>query len=157
MVVAVNKRVPLAAGALAVGLVLTGCGSGSSAPSASPTSAASATTTTAASPTTAPPQSTVTTAAVTAGAATCPTLAQADAALGASDSGPIRTATPGGGLVCEYTGGAGGGIAGVTIFAHQSAAVFTGQVGPRPGAPAMPKISGVGDGPSPRTSPAVLS
>ena len=63
MVVAVNKRVPLAAGAWAVGLVLTGCGSGSSAPSASPTSTASATTI-APSPTTAPPQSTVTAAAV---------------------------------------------------------------------------------------------
>jgi hypothetical protein len=83
---------------------------------------------------------------VTAGAATCPTLAQANAALGVSYSGPIRTATPGGGIVCEYTGGAGGGNAGVTIFAHQSTAVFAGQVAHDPGAPAMPSISGVGDG-----------
>jgi hypothetical protein len=34
----------------------------------------------------------------------------------------------------------------VTIFAHQSAAVFAGQVAHAPGAPAMPAISGVGDG-----------
>jgi hypothetical protein len=56
----------------------------------------------------------------------------------------MQTATPGGGIVCEYTGS--GGNAGVTIFAHQSAAVFAGQVAHAPGAPAMPKISGVGDG-----------
>ena len=94
--------------------------------------------------TTVPPSTTATTAAVTTGAAICPTMAEADAALGVSDNGPIRTPTPGGGVVCEYTGG--GGNAGVTIFAHQSATVFTGQVAHAPGAPAMPKISGVGDG-----------
>jgi hypothetical protein len=82
---------------------------------------------------------------VTTGAATCPTQAQADAALGVSYSGPIRTPTPGGGIVCEYTGGPGGN-AGVTIFAHQSAAVFAGQVAHAPGVPAMSSISGVGDG-----------
>ena len=137
MVVAVNKRAPLAVGALVVGLVLTGCGSGSSGHTASPTSSPSATTS--------PPSSTATTAAVTTGAATCPTQAQADAALGVSYSGPIRTPTPGGGIVCEYTGGPGGN-AGVTIFAHQSAAVFAGQVAHAPGVPAMSSISGVGDG-----------
>jgi hypothetical protein len=140
---AVNRQVPLAAGALVAGLVLTGCGSGSGGHSASPTFSS---TSTAPSATTAPPQSSATTAVVTTGAATCPTLGQADAALGVSYSGPITTATPGGGIVCEYTGGAGGGNAGVTIFAHQTAAVFAGQVAHAPGAPAMPKISGVGDG-----------
>jgi hypothetical protein len=71
-------------------------------------------------------------------------MAQADAALGVSDSGPVRTSTPGGGVVCEYTGA--GGNAAVAIFAHESAAVFAGQVAHAVGAPAMPKLSGVGDG-----------
>jgi hypothetical protein len=71
-------------------------------------------------------------------------LAQANAALGGSYGGPIQTSTAGGGIVCEYTSGAGN--AGVTIFAHQSATVFAGQVAHAPGAPAMPAISGVGDG-----------
>jgi hypothetical protein len=71
-------------------------------------------------------------------------LAQANTALGGSYSGPATTSTPGGGVVCEYTSSA--GIAGVTIFAHQSAEIFAGQVAHAPGAPAMPKISGVGDG-----------
>ena len=99
--------------------------------------------------TTAPPGSTTTapvptTAATTTGAAKCPMLPQANAALGGSYSGPVSTPTPGGGIVCEYTGGA--GAAGVTIFAHQSATVFAGQVAHAPGAPAMPSISGLGDG-----------
>ena len=34
----------------------------------------------------------------------------------------------------------------MTIFANQSATVFAGQVAHAPGAPAMPSISGVGDG-----------
>ena len=76
--------------------------------------------------------------------AACPTLAQANAALGGSYGGLIQTATAGGGVVCEYTGAAGN--AGVTIFAHQSASVFAGQVAHAPGAPAMPAIAGVGDG-----------
>ena len=46
--------------------------------------------------------------------------------------------------MCEYTGSAGN--AGVTIFAHQSATVFAGQVNQSPGNPAMPAITGVGDG-----------
>ncbi len=46
--------------------------------------------------------------------------------------------------MCEYTGAA--GSAAVAIFAHQSATVFAGQVANAPGAPAMPRISGVGDG-----------
>ena len=141
MVLAVNKRASLAAGALMAGLVLTACGSGSGSHAASSTSSSSATT--------APPGSTTTaavptTAAATAGAATCPTLAQANAALGVSYSGPITTPTAGGGIVCEYTSGAGN--AGVTIFSHQTATVFAGQVAHAPGAPAMPEISGVGDG-----------
>ena len=40
----------------------------------------------------------------------------------------------------------GSGNAGVTIFAHQSPAVFAGQVAHAPGNPAMPSISGLGDG-----------
>jgi hypothetical protein len=71
-------------------------------------------------------------------------MAQADAALGVSDSGPIRTSTEGGGVVCEYTGA--GGNAGVTIFAHQSSAVYAGQVAHAGTAPGMQAISGVGDG-----------
>lgn len=51
--------------------------------------------------------------------------------------------TAGGGIVCEYTGGAGN--AGVTIFALQSATVFAGQVAHAGTAPGMQAISGVGD------------
>jgi hypothetical protein len=145
MVVAVHNRMSLAAGALIIGLILTGCSSGSSSPSArqtsSQTTAASATTTQSGSTSTA---AVPTTAAATTGAAVCPTLAQANTALGGSYSGPIKTATAGGGIVCEYTSGSGN--AGVTVFAHQSAAVFTGQVAHAAGAPAMAQLSGVGDG-----------
>ncbi len=74
----------------------------------------------------------------------CPTLAQANAAIGGSYSGPISTPTAGGGIVCEFQSGAGN--AAVAVFAHQSAAVFAGQVAHAPGAPAMPGISGVGNG-----------
>jgi hypothetical protein len=142
MVLAVSTRVPLTVGALVAGLVLAGCGGGgghSASSTSSPTSSPSATT--------APSSSnTTTTAAVTAGAATCPTLAQANAALGVTFTSPVQTPTRGGGITCEYTGGAGGGVAAVTIFAHQSATVFPQQVGNAPGAPAMPSISGVGNG-----------
>jgi hypothetical protein len=138
---AVMKGMLWAGGALTVGLLLTGCGSGSgsstttSSTSPAPTTAPATTAATAAVPTTA---------AATTSAATCPTLAQANTALGGSYSGPISTPTAGGGIVCEYTGGAGN--AGITVFAHQSATVFAGQVAHAPGAPAMPSISGVGDG-----------
>jgi hypothetical protein len=71
-------------------------------------------------------------------------MAQADAALSAAYSGPAQTVTPGNGVVCRYTGP--GGTAAVTIFAHEPATVFAGQVAHAVGAPAMPKISGVGDG-----------
>jgi len=136
-VAAMDGRALLAAAALMVGLVLAGCGSGTSSHTASPTSSA----------TTAPPATTApstTTAPVGAGAPTCPTLAQADAALGVSHNGPIRTGLRGGGVLCEYTGA--GGIAAVAIYAHQAAAVFARQVANAPGAPAMARISGVGDG-----------
>jgi hypothetical protein len=141
MVGVVGKRRVVVGGALAVGLLLTGCSSGgsgsttTSSSSPSPTTAPSTASTTAAVPTTA---------AATTSAATCPTLAQANAALGGSYSGPISTSTRGGGIVCEYKSGA--GIAAAAIFAHQSAAVFPRQVSNAPGAPAMPSISGVGDG-----------
>src|SRR5664280_1121774 len=118
------------------GLVLTACGSGSSSTTAS-TSSPSTTTTQPASATTA---AVPTTAAATSGTSICPTLAPANAALG----GSITTPTAGGGVVCEYTSSAGN--ASVTIFAHQSATVFAGQVAHAPGVPAMPSISGVGDG-----------
>ncbi len=85
-------------------------------------------------------------AAATKGGATCPTLAQANAALGVSFSGSTRTAGPGGSIVCEYTGGPGGANAGVTIFAHETAEVFNGQVANAGRAPGMEKVSGVGDG-----------
>ena len=136
-----KTRTTLAAGALMAGLVLTACGSSSSSSATTSTSSPSATTTQPASATTA---AVPTTAAATTGTATCPTLAQANAALGGSYGGPITTPTAGGGVVCEYTSSAGN--AGVTIFAHQSAAVFAGQVAHAPGAPAMPSISGLGDG-----------
>src|ERR1700688_1405079 len=139
------------AGAVMTGLVLTACGSGSSRPTASPTSSATAPSptapsATAPSATTAPPGSATTPAAVTAGAAICPTLAQANAALGVSDSVPIRTPWGGGGIVCEYTAATAVENAGVTIFAHQSPAVFAGQVANGGRAPGMQRTSGVGDG-----------
>jgi hypothetical protein len=139
-----RRRIVIAVGALTAGLVMTGCSSGGTSATTSPTSP---TTTPATSPssTAATSATTTTTAAATTGAATCPTLAQADAALGGSFAGLSQNSTPGGGIVCEYTGGA-GGAAGVTIFAHQSSAVFAGQVAHAPGAPAMPAITGVGDG-----------
>jgi hypothetical protein len=144
-----RRRMVLAAGALTVGLVMAGCGSGgTSATTTSPTSPPGEPTSTPGPPPsstagTAPAPST--TAAATIAVATCPTLAQAEAALGGSFAALSQNSTPGGGIVCEYTGGA-GGVAGVTIFAHQSATVFAGQVAHAPGAPAMPAISGVGDG-----------
>ncbi len=136
----VKRRTPLALGALAGGLLLVGCGSGSS----SPTTSSTLSSTTAPSSTATSASSTTTTVASTTGAATCPTLSQAEAALGGSFSGPVQTATRGGGIVCEYTSA--GGNAAVAIFAHQSAAVFAGQVANAPGAPTMPAISGVGNG-----------
>jgi hypothetical protein len=142
----VKRHLLLTGGALAVGLLVAGCGSSSS--SSTTTSVASAPTTTAASATTvtttAPTSTTATTAASSTAAASCPTLAQATAALGGTFTGPISTPIPDSGIVCEYTGS--GGNAGVTIFAHQSAAVFAGQVHKATGNPAMPAISGVGDG-----------
>jgi len=140
MVTDMKKRTALAAGALAVGLLLAGCGSGSSSPTTS--SPSSSTTTPSSTATTS--GSTTTTVAATAGAATCPPLNQAETALGGSFSGPVQTATRGGGIVCEYMGASGN--AAVAIFAHQSAAVFAGQVANAPGAPVMPAISGVGNG-----------
>ncbi len=132
-----NTKVLLAIGVLSIAVV-GGCSSGSSSPSAGSTAPTTQTgsATTAAVPTTA--------AAATTSATVCPTLAQANTALGGSYSGPIQNNTPGGGVVCAYTGG--GGSAVVTLFAHQSASVYAGQVAHAPGAPAMAAISGVGDG-----------
>jgi len=127
-----NEKAVLAA-TLVGGLLLAACGSGTNnASTTSPTSASVS------SSTTAPPASTT--------SATCPTLAQAEAALGGSYSGPEQTPTAGGGIVCEYPSSTAAANAGVTIFAHQSAAVFAGQVAHAPGDPAMPAISGIGNG-----------
>jgi hypothetical protein len=134
------NRSLLPAGILTIGVALAGCNSGGSSHSASSTVAPTTTPST----TTTPPGSTPTTAAAATGAATCPTLAQASSALGGSYSGPITNPTAGGGIVCEYTSGAGN--AAVAIFAHQTATVFAGQVAHAPGAPAMPQITGVGNG-----------
>ncbi len=134
-----NKGGYLAVGAVLAGLAVAGCGSSSS-NSATSTSSPSTTAASAVSSTNAA----VPTTSAAASAPACPTLAQANAALGATYSGPVSTPTAGGGLVCEYTSGSGN--AGVTIFAHQSAAVFAGQVAHAPGNPAMPSISGLGDG-----------
>jgi hypothetical protein len=128
-------------------MVLAGCGSSStsSSTSSSPATTAPSSTTAAPASTTATTAASTPTTAATTGAATCPTLAQAEAALGGTFASLVQNPTPGGGIVCEYTGGSGGN-AGVTIFAHQSVAVFAGQVAHAPGNPAMPAISGVGDG-----------
>jgi hypothetical protein len=138
--VAVNGRGALTAGVFIVALVLEGCGSGGTHQASTTTSPAGATPSSVATPSVSVP----TTGAATGGGPTCPTLAQAKAALGASYSGPTSTAGPGGSIICEYTGSAGN--AGVTIFAHQSEAVFTGQVANAGRAPGMQKVSGVGDG-----------
>jgi hypothetical protein len=130
----------LGRGALMAGLALAACGSGSSSTTTSISSPSTVTTQPASATTATVPK----TAAAASGTSTCPTLAQANAALGGSYGGPVTTPTAGGGVVCEYTSSAGN--AGVTIFAHQSATVFAGQVAHAPGAPAMPSISGVGDG-----------
>ena len=73
-------------------------------------------------------------------------MAQAEAALGVGYSGPIRTPTEGGGITCEYTAAGGGGNAGVTIFAHETSAIFAGQVAHADEATGMQELSGVGDG-----------
>jgi hypothetical protein len=135
-----NGRWALTASIFMAGLVWAGCGSGSSNQASNATSPAGSTPASVARPSVSVP----TTAAATGGGPRCPTLAQANAALGGSYSGPTSTAGPGGAIVCEYTGSAGN--AGVTIFAHQSEAVFTGQVANAGRAPGMQKVSGVGDG-----------
>jgi hypothetical protein len=81
----------------------------------------------------------------TTGRPTCPTLRQAETALGGSYGSLVQNSIAGGGILCEYTGGVGGN-AGVAIYAHESAVVFAGMVAHAPGAPAMPPISGIGNG-----------
>jgi hypothetical protein len=85
----------VAAGALAVGLVMTGCSSGGS--SATATTGALSPPTKPTSPPATSPSSTPTTAAATTSAATCPTVAQAEAALGGTYADLSQTSTPGGG------------------------------------------------------------
>jgi len=72
-------------------------------------------------------------------------MAQADAALRVSDTGPIRTGIKGGGVLCEYTGA--GGNSAVAIYAHQSGTVFAGMVSNADDkVTGMQPVSGVGDG-----------
>jgi hypothetical protein len=143
--VATKHRVPLAVGALmVVGLVLAGCGSNSASPSTTSTSPSLAKTSHSA--TTTPPSTPPTTAVATGSTtSTCPSVAQASAAVGQSYSTLVHNPSPGGGIICIYNG-AGAVNAEVAIFAHGSASVFAGQVANAPGKPAMPAISGVGDG-----------
>lgn len=134
-------------GVLGIGLVLAGCSSGSAQPSASSTSSSSATTahSSSAAPSSTTPTTAAAAAATTSGTPTCPTAAQVSTALSATYTGPVSRPAPSNAIVCEYTEAAGGN-AGVTIFAHQNSAVFAGQVAEAAGKPAMPAISGVGDG-----------
>jgi hypothetical protein len=149
MGVAAKHRVALAAGALAVGLVVAGCGSASASHSTSTTSRSATTASkTTSPPATSSPTTTPTTTAVatgSSGSSTCPTVAQANSALGVSFTTMIHNPSPGGGVVCIYNG-AGAINAEVAIFAHGSASVFAGQVANAAGNPAMPAISGLGDG-----------
>jgi hypothetical protein len=72
-------------------------------------------------------------------------MAQADAALGVSDTGPIRTGIGGGGILCKYTGA--GGISAVAIYAAQAATVFAGMVSHADDkVTGMQPVSGVGSG-----------
>ncbi|MGB7053041.1 MAG: hypothetical protein WBG41_15865 [Acidimicrobiales bacterium] len=144
--VATKHRVPLAVGALMViGLVLAGCGSNSASPSTTSTSTSLAKASHSA--TTTPPASTPPTTAVATGSttSTCPSVAQASAAVGQPYTTLVHNPSQGGSIICIYNG-AGAVNAEVVIFAHGSAAVFAGQVANAPGKPAMPAISGVGDG-----------
>jgi hypothetical protein len=143
--VAMNRRSSLLVCVSIIVLAITGCGAGSS-HTASPTTTPSATTASSAS--TAPSATTVpstTTGAVASGAPTCPTTAQADAALGVSDTGPVRIVIKGGGVLCEYTGA--GGNSAVAIYAHQNATVFAGMVSNADDKlTGMQPVSGVGNG-----------
>ena len=78
-------------------------------------------------------------------AATCPTLAQVEAALGDTYGGPTQTSTRGGGIVCVYTATPGAANAEVTVFAHQSPSVYAGQVAHGATVPGMAPVSGVGN------------
>ncbi|HXW38864.1 MAG TPA: hypothetical protein VEJ44_04145 [Acidimicrobiales bacterium] len=66
-------------------------------------------------------------------------------AVGTTFATALHNPSPGGGVVCVYMSGD-GSSADVAIFAHSSPSVFAGQVANAPGNPAMPSISGVGDG-----------
>jgi hypothetical protein len=124
----VSVAARLAAVAVVGAVILTGCGSGGASKQASSGSAST------------PP---TTVAAAAGGGVTCPSLAQADTALGVSDSGTTRTPTQGSGVVCAYTGNA---TADVTIFAYESPQAFSAQVASAGTTPGMQQVSGVGDG-----------
>jgi hypothetical protein len=134
-----------------VGALLTACGSSSHTGSPSSATGSVPSATGNASSGDGVSVSTTSLAAVTApssssGPSRCPTLTQAERALGGSYRGPHRTPVSTVGVVCEYTAGAASANAGVTVFAHQSSSVFSGQVANAGRAPGMQKISGVGDG-----------
>jgi hypothetical protein len=82
-------------------------------------------------------------AAAAGGAATCPSVAQANTALGVSDSGTTRTPTQDSGVICRYTGTS---AADVTIFAYEGQQAFSTQVANAGTTAGMQKLSGVGDG-----------
>ena len=134
-------RVSAVTGVLLAVVVMAGCGSATSSSPASSNPPAIP-------PSAAPTVPPVTTgpAWTVAGGATCPTLAQAEAALVASYTRPTHIPARGGGLVCEYFGVAGAANAGVTIYAHESATVVAGQIPNLGAAPGMKRISGVGSG-----------
>jgi len=137
----------LAVALVAAGTALGGC-FGSSSHATSTTSAAAPATTapaaTAPATSTAPAATALGTVPPGRRLVVCPTVAQANSALGTSYANLLRSPVDGIGTVCEYTGG-GGANAGVTIFPHETAAVYAGQLGNLGRAPGMKSITGVGD------------
>ena len=143
----------LAIAILVTGMALAACGGSSShststtsavtsAPAAPPATTPATTPATAAAPVAAPAAGTSPSGKRT---AVCPTVAQANSALGTGYANLLQTPVESVGTVCEYTGG-GASNAGVTIFPHQTPVVYAGQVANAGRAPGMRPISGVGDG-----------
>jgi len=124
----VRVRFILPIGAVMAGLLLTGCGSGGGTTSVLNLP---------------PPNTTDSTASTT--AATCPTLAQAEAALNGAYRGPAQSSTRGGGIVCEYIATTAPPTnAEVTVFAHESPTVYYRQMAHGATVPGMTPVSGVG-------------
>jgi hypothetical protein len=144
---AVNGRARLVSAAVGAALLIAGCGS-SGGHATSPTTSPPATTP---APAGAAPTTPAAAASLPTGAgsgrraATCPSVGQASAALGVTYTNLTRSPVDGIGTVCEYTGGASGN-AGATIFAHETPAVFAGQVANAGRSPGMRPVTGIGDG-----------